>query len=208
MSRSTEAPGTTPGVAFLRRKTARVARLLEAFQGLPHQASRLPAPLDMLIATILSQNTNDKNSHRAYQSLRSAFPRWSDVADAPLSAIRRAIRSGGMARQKSGRIKAVLRAVHRTHGAFNLSALRKMSDAEVLDELTALNGVGRKTASCVLLFSLGRDVFPVDTHIHRICARLALAPGGNNPDRTYSAMRDLYPAGKGYSLHTNLIRFG
>ena len=208
MSRLTETSARASRRASLRRKTARVARLLEEFQGLPRQASRMPAPLDMLVATILSQNTNDKNSHRAYQSLRRSFPRWSDVADAPVSAVRRAIRSGGMARQKSVRIKAVLRAIHRAHGAFELSALKKMSDEEVIEELTALNGVGRKTAACVLLFSLGRDVFPVDTHIHRICTRLALAPKGTNPDRTYSTMRDLYPAGKGYSLHTNLIRFG
>lgn len=208
MSRSTEAVPDHRVQTLLRRKTARVARLLEKNMGVPRQGARLPAPLDMLIATILSQNTNDKNSHRAYRELRHTFGGWARVANAPLPAIRRAIRSGGMANQKSGRIRAVLREVHRTYGAFDLRALARKSDDTVIEELTALKGVGRKTAACVLLFSLGRDVFPVDTHVHRLCTRLALAPKGTSPDRTYLAMKKLYPAGKGYSLHTNLIRFG
>jgi endonuclease-3 len=83
-----------------------------------------------------------------------------------------------------------------------------MSDEKVLAELIAIKGVGFKTASCVLLFSLGRDLFPVDTHVHRICSRLGLAPGCTTPDRTFHHMASLVPSGKGYSFHTNLIRFG
>ncbi|MBX2992629.1 MAG: endonuclease III [Bacteroidetes bacterium] len=191
----------------LRTKTLRVATTLEKLLGIPRQTSDLPPPLDMLIATILSQNTNDKNSHRAYTTLRAKFPRWDDVADAPMRSVIAAIRSGGMANQKSARIKQTLRAVKTRYGRHDLSALKRKPSASVLEELTSLNGVGLKTASCVLLFSMERDVFPVDTHVHRICNRLGLA-NSNTPEKTFEQMKTLIPKGKGYSFHTNLIRFG
>ena len=191
-----------------RSKTSRVATILELALGTPVQAATLPRPLDMLIATILSQNTNDKNSHRAYTQLRKKYRRWQDVADAPVRSIISAIRVGGMANQKSPRIKETLLALKSRFGRYDLSALQKMTNDEVLEELTKINGVGVKTASCVLLFSMGRDVFPVDTHVHRLCGRLGLAPGCSTPEKTFHFMQGLFPKGKGYSFHTNLIRFG
>ncbi len=185
-----------------------MTKTLERFLGVPKQASSLPSPLDMLIATILSQNTNDKNSHRAYTLLRKKYPRWEMVATAPLQGIKAAIRIGGMANQKSVRIKETLTAVHALHGRYDLSSLREKSNKNVIEELTAMKGVGVKTAACVLLFSMGRDVFPVDTHVHRICNRLGLAGSSSSPEKTFEAMRPLIPKGRGYSFHTNLIRFG
>jgi endonuclease-3 len=192
----------------LRSKTLRVAKILESALGMPVQAAKLPRPLDMLIATILSQNTNDKNSHRAYVRLRKKYPRWQEVAEASLRGIISAIRAGGMANQKSPRIKETLLAVKDRFGRYDLSSLRRMGNEEVIEELTKINGVGVKTASCVLLFSMRRDVFPVDTHVHRLCGRLGLAPGCTTPEKTFQIMRGLVPKGKGYSFHTNLIRFG
>jgi endonuclease III len=162
----------------------------------------------MLIATILSQNTNDKNSHRAYTQLRRTFRSWGEVAAAPARSIAAAIRSGGMANQKSVRIKETLLTIKRQFGTFSLSQLAQAPSEEIIDRLTGINGVGVKTASCVLLFSMGRDVFPVDTHVHRICGRLGLAPGCATPEKTFWFMQPLIPKGRGYSLHTNLIRFG
>ena len=193
---------------MLRTKTLRVAKVLESFLGTPTQSSSLPRPLDMLIATILSQNTNDKNSHRAYTQLRKKYRRWQDVAEAPLRSIISAIRVGGMANQKSPRIKETLFTVKDRFGRYDLSGLQKMTNDEVIEDLTKINGVGVKTASCVLLFSMGRDVFPVDTHVYRLCGRLGLAPGCSTPEKTFWFMRDVYPEGRGYSFHTNLIRFG
>ncbi len=195
-------------IRALRAKARRVAHHLEEFLGLPQQGESLPPPLDMLIATILSQNTNDKNSHRAYTLLRRKYPRWEDVAHAPLRSIVAAIRSGGMANQKAARIKQVLAIVNERFGAFDLKDLYNWPDQDVIDELVQLKGVGLKTAACVLLFSLRRDVFPVDTHVHRICSRLGLVPGQGGPERTFELMRTIIPKGKGYSFHTNLIRFG
>lgn len=162
----------------------------------------------MLIATILSQNTSDKNSFRAYTELRKRFARWDEVARAPLSLLKASIKSGGMANQKAARMKKILAAIKQRYGAYDLSSLVHKSNEAVIEELTSLYGVGLKTASCVLLFSLGRDVFPVDTHVHRICNRLGLVDGARSPESTFEQMKPIVPKGRGYSFHTNLIRFG
>ncbi len=182
--------------------------MLERFLGTPRQARELPSPLDMLIATVLSQNTNDKNSHRAYVNLRKRFTSWDEVAAAPLKSIVAAIRPGGMANQKGPRIKEILRQLKLSSGGYRMRGIDRRESSAIMEELTSLPGVGVKTAACVLLFSLGRDVFPVDTHVHRLCTRLGLAPGSRTPEQTFERMRAIVPRGKGYSLHTNMIRFG
>ncbi len=188
-------------------KINRCTRLLEIHLGIPRQKKKRTDPLDMLVGTLLSQNTNDRNSHRAYLELRKRFPSWSRVANAPATAIASAIKVGGMKNQKSKRIKALLLNVRERYGAYHLSGIEKMTNDEVISLLTAFHGIGFKTAACVLLFSLRREIFPVDTHIHRICNRLGFVKT-KTPDKTFDAMRILVPKGKSYSLHTNLIRFG
>jgi len=189
------------------KKTARIAEILEAYQGRPRQSKRGSNPLDMLIATLLSQNTNDRNSHRAYENLKAGFPTWEEVIVEPKKKIADAIRVGGMANQKSVRIKKILRSLKQRYGKLSLSHIKKKTDKEIFNELFTLDGVGVKTVACVLLFALKRDVFPVDTHIHRICNRLGLIKT-NSPEKTYEEMKPLVPAGKAYSFHVNLIRFG
>ncbi len=191
-----------------REKIRKAIVLLERSLGTPVQAAALPRPLDVLIATVLSQNTNDKNSHRAYTELRRRFRSWNSLADAPVRAIASAIRMGGMADQKSRRIKEILREVRQRTGTFSLDALRKETNPEIMDWLVGLPGVGPKTAACVILFSLGRDIFPVDTHVHRICSRLGISGRSRSPEETFRHMAKKVPKGKGYSFHTNLIRFG
>ncbi len=195
-------------MAALKKKTARIARLLELHLGIPERRTPPPEPLDMLVATILSQNTNDKNSHRAYTELRRRYPTWELVAEARPASLQSAIRTGGMAGQKSANIRETLASIFRRYGKYDLSPLRRKSNGRIIEELTGLKGVGAKTAACVLLFSLGRDVFPVDTHVHRLCTRLGLSAGSTSPERTYAAMKELIPPGKAHSFHTNLIRFG
>jgi len=189
-------------------RVARISMALEEALGVPVQSRKLPPPMDMLIATVLSQNTNDRNSHRAYVALRQRYPTWDAVARAPVRSLAATIRSGGMANQKAARIREILRTVHALHGDYDLTALRERSDEDIIEELTRLNGVGTKTAACVLVFALGRDVFPVDTHVHRVCGRLGLTQNSRSPDDTFEQMKPLIPKGRGYSFHTNLIRFG
>ena len=184
-----------------------IARRLRRAYGAPPAPRRLP-PLDELVLTILSQNTNDTNRDRAYADLRHALPEWGDVADAPLPVIERAIRSGGLAPTKAPGIRAVLRALRDRGIALTDRALRRIRHDRLYELLVALPGVGPKTAACVLLFSLDRPYFPVDTHVHRVAIRLGLVP----PNATAVRAQELLQAALGpdemYEVHMNLIRHG
>lgn len=164
-------------------------------------------PLDMLIATMLSQNTTDKTSYIAFQNLKTRFKNWEDVMNAPINKVRDAIRVCGLTNQKAASIKDLLRRLKKKHSGMNLNFIQQMSDEEVFDELLQYNGVGVKTVSCVLAFGLGRDVFPVDTHVHRIVNRLGLAHT-KSPDKTFQQLNSIIPKGKRFLLHTMLIKFG
>jgi endonuclease-3 len=131
-------------------------------------------PVSVLVGTILSQNTSDVNSHRAFSSLLSAFPTWDDVAAAREGDIAEAIKTGGLGDIKSGRIKQALNEIKKQQGRIELDFLRQIPLAEARDWLMELPGVGMKTANCVFLFSLGMPALPVDTHIFRVAKRLGL----------------------------------
>ena len=137
----------------------------------PHQA-----PLDELVLTVLSQNTNDRNRDVAYARLRDRFPDWEAVARAPDAQIEEAIRPGGISKVKAGRIKAMLGAIEAERGSLDLGFLADAPREEALDFLEGLPGVGRKTAACVLLFSFDRPELPVDTHVYRVASRLGPDP--------------------------------
>jgi|GEM_PF-242231 len=190
-----------------RLRTAEIARRLRRFIGQRSRFGRGSSFIETLVATILSQNTSDVNSTRAYTELRSVYPTWYDVANAPHHELARVIRSGGLADQKARTILGVLNQIHELHGDFEPPHLDRTSDDELLRELTSMRGVGVKTAACVLMFSLGRDVCAVDTHIHRIANRLGIVHT-SNADKTFHDLRPLVPAGKGREFHVDLIRFG
>jgi len=197
----------TKQLKALRPKTAEVhERLVERF-GRPRRR-RSEDPLQSLIWTILSQNTNDVLSERAYRSLRKSFPRWEMLLDAPAAPIARAIRIGGLANQKSRNIKDFLRWLQRTHGRLTLDWLCRMPVDEATELLTRHRGIGLKTVYVTLMFACGKDVFPVDTHIYRIVRRLAIAPQAFSRDRVTRWMQVLVPKGHALPLHLNLIRFG
>ena len=191
----------------LRARLRQVARRLRRAYGAPPAPRRLP-PLDELVLTILSQNTNDTNRDRAYADLRSKLPDWEDVAGAPLPVIERAIRSGGLAPTKAPRIKEVLRALRAEGVALDHRALRGLDDGALWDRLVALPGVGPKTAACVLLFSLDRPFFPVDTHVHRVAVRLGLVIPRATAVQTQAQLQAALAAEDMYEVHMNLIRHG
>lgn len=165
-------------------------------------------PVDELVRTILSQNTSDVNSDRAFASLKDRFPSWDEAAEAPVSEIRRAIRSGGLAKQKAPRIKAALRAIRDERGRIDLGFLRRRPDARARAFLTGLPGVGPKTAACVLAFSLGRPVLPVDTHVHRVARRLGLIEPRLSADAAHDALEELVRPDDRIPLHVALVRHG
>lgn len=167
-----------------------------------------PGPLNELIGAILSQHTSGANSRRAFDSLRSTFPSWRDVAEASEEEIADAIRSGGLADQKAPRIKNILTEVLGDSGEEDLRWLAAADTDTARDYLTSLPGVGPKTAACVLLFSLGRRAFPVDTHVQRLARRLALVPDYSSPPRTQQYLESVVPKARMYPFHINLIRHG
>ncbi len=190
-----------------RRRVRGVTRKLETLYGTPRRATSASV-LDSLVGCILSQNTNDLNSGRAWRSLKKRFPDWDAAAGAPAKDLENAIRVGGLAPSKSARIKGVLSFLANTTGEHSLEFLRGVSDDEAFEYLTAMDGVGAKTAAVVLLFALGRDAFPVDTHVYRICRRLGFVNEDATRDEVYEAAKTLVPPGRAFSLHVNLIRFG
>ena len=181
-------------------------RLLDHF-GRPEWRDPLPA-LDELVSTILSQNTNDRNRDLAYQSLRRSFPTWEEVRDAPVSEVIEAIRIAGLANQKGPRIQAVLREITAERGALDLSFLRDLSVEQAHAWLTHFNGVGPKTAAIVLVFSLGKPAFPVDTHIYRVSGRLGLRPDKMTVEEAHPHLASLFPPEEYGPAHLNLIRLG
>ena len=191
----------------LRRKLTVVDRRLKVRFGTPKWDGP-EDPLESIIGTILSQNTNDLNSGRAFENLRKAFPRWEMLLEAPTSRIARAIRVGGLANQKSRRIKDFLKWVKRTYGRLSLKAMHRMSAAEAVETFTRHKGIGLKTIYVTLLFACGKNVFPVDTHIYRIVGRLGLVPRKASRDKVTEWMQVLVGKGKAYALHLNLIAFG
>jgi endonuclease-3 len=190
-----------------RRLARRVEVALRRVYGAPERRRRRDI-LGQLIGTILSQNTSDANSSRAGRSLRGAFPSWADVLNAPTRKVADAIRAGGLADVKAPRIREILARINEERGRLTLSHLGRMMDAEAMEYLLALGGVGPKTAACVLLFGMGRDVFPVDTHVYRLCVRLGLVPRGVGAERAQALMADIVPRGLALSLHVNMIRHG
>ncbi len=184
-----------------------IHRLLSQAYGQPCWQSRAD-PLSELIGTILSQNTSDVNSGRAYTALRATFPTWEAVRAAPVEAVAAAIRPGGLAAIKAPRIQRVLDAIARERGDLDLGFLAGLPVAEARRWLLVLDGVGAKTAACVLLFSLGRPVIPVDTHVHRLSQRLGLVETRATPEETEESLESLLPPEDCYAFHVNLIAHG
>jgi len=186
-----------------------VTRLLEEHFGEPSLPPRRKEdPLEVLLRTILSQNTNDDLRDRAYESLRARFPTYEAMLAAPTAALADAVRTCGLHRQKADRLKTVLRWCRDRFGELSLRGLCDLDTEEGMRLLTSLKGVGPKTAAVVLLFGCGRDIFPVDTHCHRTLRRIGLVPWKLGREQTFRAMQPLVPRGKALSLHLNLIRLG
>lgn len=195
----------------LRAKAARIeAVLTEAYGPRVWRAeNHLDDILGALVATVLSQNTSDLNSGRAYASLKLAFPGgWDNVRTASVTAVADAIRAGGLANIKAPRIQAILSDVYERTGRTDLDHIRAWDDATILGYLRSFHGVGAKTAACVLMFNLGRPVLPVDTHVHRVSQRLGLIGPTASADQAHDLLPRLLDDDQIYSYHVHLIEHG
>jgi len=173
-------------------------------------------PLSELIFTILSQNTSDVNRDRAWRRLKERFPTWESVLAADAAELAEAIRPGGLADIKAPRIQEALRVIKREQrpefdegqGELTLDFIAEMAVDEAKQWLTSLHGVGPKTAAIVLLFSLGKPAFPVDTHVHRVSQRLGLIGPKTSRERAHEVLEALLPPEIYYTFHLNLIAHG
>jgi endonuclease-3 len=191
----------------LSEKARLVHRRLLDFYGYPQWRTPLP-PLDELVSTILSQNTNDINRDRAFNSLTGRFPTWEAVRDAPEADVVDAVRVAGLANQKGPRIQAVLREITERTGGLDLGFLKDMPAEEAMGWLMQFKGVGPKTAAIVMQFSLDTPAFPVDTHIHRVSGRLGLRPEKMSAEAAHAHLAGLFPPEAYYPAHLNIIRLG
>ena len=166
------------------------------------------SPLSVLIQTILSQNTSDTNSGRAFGSLLASFDSWEDVAEASVNEIAASIKSGGLGVIKAKRIKKALGEIERKRGKLELDFLNQLPLNEAKEWLKQLPGVGSKTANCVLLFSLGRPALPVDTHVFRVAKRLGLIHPRASAEQAHTLLERIVPSNKVYDFHMLLIEHG
>lgn len=184
-----------------------IYQLLVAAYGEPDWRPHLP-PVDELVSTILSQNTSDVNRDKAFYALKDRYADWESVMHAPTEEVRDTIRPAGLANQKAPRIQEALNRIDEERGELSLDFLNDMSEEEALEWLTSLHGVGRKTASIVLLFSFDRPTFPVDTHVHRISGRLGLIGPKVTADKAHQILENMGDPETYYAMHLNLIRHG
>ena len=184
-----------------------VQQILLSLYGIPAWHNPLPA-LDELVSTILSQNTNDTNRDRAFRSLQGRFHTWEQVRDANPQDVIAAIRSAGLANQKGPRIQNLLHEITAQRGSLDLEFLKELPTEQARTWLMQFKGVGPKTAAIVLLFSLGKPAFPVDTHIFRVSGRLGLRPVSMTVEQAHPHLEALFPPENYIDAHLNLIRLG
>jgi endonuclease III len=183
-----------------------LARLAEVYGPRTLRPGR--EPLDELVLTILSQNTSDRNSGRAYRTLRQRFPTWEAVLDASIPDLYDAIKAAGLGNVKAPRIQQTLRAVLERRGELSLEFLDELPLDQARGWLTALDGIGPKTAACVLLFALGKPALPVDTHVHRVAKRLGLIGPTVGAEAAHALLEAAVPPEDVYAFHINMIQHG
>lgn len=191
----------------LKHRAGLIREALLSFFGFPEWRNPF-APLDELVSTVLSQNTNDLNRDRAYAALRRGFPNWEAVRDAEPDLVIETIRPAGLANQKGPRIQKLLQEITEQRGELDLSFLAGLEVEEARKWLLQFKGVGPKTAAIVLLFSLQKPAFPVDTHIYRVTGRLGLRPEKLTADQAHQFLESLFLPEWYFDLHLNLIRLG
>jgi len=191
----------------LTRKAVRASKILHATYGSPRHGNK-EDPLDELIFIILSQMTTHPSFNRVFDRLKREYGMWDRVLRMPLKGLRTAIKEAGLSNQKAPRIKVILDRIRRDFGVVSLAPLRAMPDSETEEYLVSLPGVGIKTAKCVMMYSLGRQVLPVDTHVWRVALRLGLVDRCVPYTRVHEAMEGVVPPEYRYTLHVNAVSHG
>jgi len=165
-------------------------------------------PLDEMMFILLSRRTRKIGYETVYDNLKKEFSRWEDVANAPPKKILRIIESAGLGPKRLREIKENLRIINEHFGEYSLDRLKRWNDKKVFEFLTSLKGIGPKSAYCIMMYSLKRKVFPVDTHVNRICQRLGIIEMGLDHKKGQALLKDAFPKPLRYSLHVNMVAHG
>lgn len=197
-------PPPRPGT---RAHALAIVERLEESQG--HIAwQRRHDPVSELVTTLLSHSTTDVNQFRAFEALRARYPAWDDVRRAPTAEVEETVRVAGLANQKAPRIQHVLDAVADDPRGADLEWLGRVPLDEAMAFLTALPGVGPKTAACVMCFCFDAPVVPADTHVHRIALRTRVVPPRASAARAQERLSAWIPPELTYATHMHLIAHG
>lgn len=191
----------------LKEKYHRLAEALTAEYGYPTWRQHLP-PVDELVSTILSQSTSDTNRDKGFYALKERFPDWEAVRDTDPQAVIETIRPAGLANQKGPRIQDALRYLTEKRGEITLDHLADLPTKEARDWLTAIKGVGPKTAAIILLFAMNKPAFPVDTHVHRVTKRLGLIGPKVTAEKAHDLLEEIVPEEDYYAFHLQVIQHG
>ena len=191
----------------------KIIRVLDALESQYHNEASPPElghsePLDGLILTVLSQNTNDINRDRAFANLKANYPEWQDVIDAGRERLESVIRTAGLAHTKAGRIMTILETVHENFNAYTIKPLSEYEPEFMKKYLRSLPGVGAKTVACTLLFDFKIPAFPVDTHVTRISKRVGIADSNASPEDISRMLEEIVPASRCLGGHVNMIAHG
>ncbi len=190
-----------------------VFRVLDMLEQEYHNEANPPElghaePLDGLVLTVLSQNTNDKNRDAAFENLQKNYADYQEIVDSGAVELAKIIKSAGLAATKSSRIIEILRKIHEDFGEYSLKNLAKFSRTQAWDYLINFKGIGVKTVACVLLFDLKMKAFPVDTHVSRITRRLGIVPEKTHADEISLLFERFVPENRCLGGHVNMIAHG
>ena len=185
----------------------RANRILAAQYGTPRLGNKRH-PVSELVFIILSARTRGGRHEAIYRQLRRSFSTWEAVRDARVDEIERVIHDAGLSRIKATQIKGLLKRLTEDFGSLSGSALRRLDTTALETYLASLPGVGVKTARCVLLYSLDRPVFPVDTHCMRLFQNLGVIEGRMRFEEAQDPLQSLVALDIRYSLHVNAVAHG
>jgi endonuclease-3 len=228
-------PGRTWAKRLERYRPGLVTFVLDGLAGIygrPIWHRRLD-PTSELILTILTQNSADTNAEVAFQALRERYPGsgevevhnpgagwggvglpdgaapdWAAVEFAPLPELVATIWAGGLGNQKAPRIQATLRHIREQRGDYSLEFLGDLTPLEARDWLTAIDGIGKKTASVLLLFSFGQPLLPIDRHVDRVMRRVGMLPPKASIEDAHDLVLGMFAPDQRYEAHVNLIQHG
>jgi endonuclease III len=209
-NRKPTATGASEGVdsrAVLRRRAHRIAQLLHAAYGSPRHGNK-DDPLDELVFILLSQMTTGPSFNRVYDCVKAAYPTWEPFLAMPVAEVKATIKDAGLSGQKAPGLKTIFQKVKDDFGAVTLQPLADMTDQDAERYLTNLPRVGIKTAKCVMMYALGRQVLPVDTHVWRVTRRLGLVGEDVPYTKVHEALEAVVPPPDRYWIHVNGVAHG